>query len=121
MKVFVYGTLRHGQVAHALLGNAALVACVWTDPEFTLLDMGEYPALLEGGRTPVRGEIYDIEPALLAALDEYEDCPRLYRRVQRMVAGHEVMLYVLPKERALGRPALAHGDWCAPGSSDPAG
>jgi gamma-glutamylcyclotransferase (GGCT)/AIG2-like uncharacterized protein YtfP len=111
MKLFVYGTLREGEPAHSLLRGAPLVARVTTEPAFTLVDMGEYPALVEAGESAVVGEVYAIDAELLPELDRYEDAPELYQRVSRVIAGHEVWVYVLPAAHARGRPAIASGDW----------
>jgi gamma-glutamylcyclotransferase (GGCT)/AIG2-like uncharacterized protein YtfP len=95
------------------LGNATFIAATWTDPFFTLVDMGGFPALVEGGTTAVLGEIYDIAPENLIELDRYEDTPKLYQRVARTIAGHEVQVYLMPARCAEGRPQLLNGDWCA--------
>lgn len=113
MKLFVYGTLRRGERAHALLGAARFLGQAWTEPRFRLVDMGGYPALVEGGSLRVLGEIYEIDPAQMDALDAYEDCPRLYRHAQLTLDGHEVTTYVLVAEHARGMPELSDGDWCA--------
>lgn len=112
MKLFVYGTLRHAQSAHDLLRGAKLVARARTGPHYTLVDMGGYPAMVETGTTCVVGEIYEVDDAVLAALDAYEDVPELYQRVARRIDSHEVWVYLLPERHALGRPRLTGGDWC---------
>jgi gamma-glutamylaminecyclotransferase len=112
MKVFVYGTLRRGQTAHHLLRGARFIDTARTEPEYTLLDMGTYPALVSGGETAVLGEIYEIEADALAELDRYEDAPRLYRRVLTPIGGHEVFVYLLCAEPGSNWPKLPHGDWC---------
>jgi gamma-glutamylcyclotransferase (GGCT)/AIG2-like uncharacterized protein YtfP len=111
MKLFVYGTLRRAQSAHGLLRGARLIAHARTGPHFTLVDMGDYPALVEAGTTCVSGEIYEVDEALLAELDAYEDAPALYERVVRRIDGHDVWMYLLPERHALGRPRLSSGDW----------
>jgi gamma-glutamylaminecyclotransferase len=111
MKLFVYGTLREGEPAHGLLRGARLVARVSTEPCFTLVDMGEYPALIDGGSSSVAGEIYAIDAELLPELDRYEDAPELYQRVRRHIAGHAVWVYLLPEAHARGRAVIASGDW----------
>jgi gamma-glutamylaminecyclotransferase len=111
MKLFVYGTLRRGEPAHALLKDAPLVAVVRTEPSFELVDMGSYPALIEGGDTAVTGEIYEVEPELLVELDRYEDVPRLYQHAWLVIGGDQVLTYLLPRALASGHPRLATGDW----------
>jgi gamma-glutamylcyclotransferase (GGCT)/AIG2-like uncharacterized protein YtfP len=111
MKLFVYGTLRHAQPAHGMLRGAKLVARARTDPHYTLVDMGGYPAMVEGGTTCVSGEIYEVDDALIPDLDAYEDAPGLYERAKRRIDGHEVWVYLLPEAHAAGRPRLAGGDW----------
>lgn len=113
MKLFVYGTLRRGEAAHGLLQGAPLVASVWSEPVYRLVDLGGYPALVDGGSARVRGEIYEIDASALVGLDAYEDCPALYQRVERRIAGHEVVVYVLDGERVAALPDVIGGDWCA--------
>jgi gamma-glutamylaminecyclotransferase len=111
LKLFVYGTLRYGQPGHALLRGAPLLAEVHTAARFTLVELGGYPALVEGGQTAIVGEIYEVEADILTELDRYEDVPEMYQRVSMRIAGHDVLVYALPTERAAGRPRLADGDW----------
>jgi len=111
MRLFVYGTLRHGEPGHALLRGAALLGKARTEPEFTLLDLGEYPAIVAGGRTAVAGELYEVDDALLLELDRYEDVPELYLRVERVVGGAPAVIYVLRAEHTRGLPEIASGDW----------
>lgn len=112
--LFVYGTLMRGESAHALLGpTARFIAEAQTEPRFTLLDMGEYPALVEGGTTAVRGELYEIDAALLESLDRYEDVPELYERRSIIMGGRDALAYVLHPELARGVGVIASGDWRA--------
>jgi gamma-glutamylaminecyclotransferase len=111
MRLFVYGTLRRGEPGHALLNGAPLLGEARTEPEFTLLDLGEYPAIVAGGRTAIAGELYEVEEALLRELDRYEDVPELYLRVERMIGGGPAVIYVLRTEHGRGRPEIASGDW----------
>ena len=113
MKVFVYGSLRRGERAHSLLKGARLVAEGWTPAQFTLLDLGEYPGLVAGGTTAVLGEIYEVDEAVLAELDRYEEAPEVYERIEMRIAGHDALVYVLRPEHAGQHPALETGDWSA--------
>jgi gamma-glutamylaminecyclotransferase len=112
--LFVYGTLMRGESAHALLGpTARFVGEAQTEPRFTLLDMGMYPALIEGGTTAVRGELYEIDGALVPGLDQYEDVPELYGRRSLVLAGYTALAYVLHAKLAKGINPIASGDWRA--------
>lgn len=110
--LFVYGTLMRGEPAHALLGpSARFIAAGWTEPRFTLFHLGAYPALVDGGQTAVAGELYEIDAALLPALDEYEDVPEMYDRTEIDVGGQRALTYLLHAPLAAGRPTIASGDW----------
>jgi gamma-glutamylcyclotransferase (GGCT)/AIG2-like uncharacterized protein YtfP len=73
--------------------------------------MGEWPAVIEGGRTAVTGELYEVDEALLLELDRYEDVPDLYLRAERVVGGAPTLIYVLRTEHGRGRPEITSGDW----------
>ncbi|MBK7401868.1 MAG: gamma-glutamylcyclotransferase [Myxococcales bacterium] len=83
-RVFVYGTLRrgernHGQIAGALLlGPARAIG-------YELLDMGPYPGM-RLGRGVVHGELYAVDDARLAQLDEFEGHPHLFTRTELTLA-----------------------------------
>jgi gamma-glutamylcyclotransferase (GGCT)/AIG2-like uncharacterized protein YtfP len=110
--LFVYGTLMRGEGAHALLGpTARFIAEAHTEPRFTLVDMGEYPALVDEGMTAVRGELYEIDGDLLPALDRYEDVPEMYERRSIAVQGRVAIAYVLRPELAAGVGPIDSGDW----------
>jgi gamma-glutamylaminecyclotransferase len=114
-RVFVYGTLMHGQPNHHVLaelgaravraGATATTAAAATAAPRTLLDLGPYPALLAAdaaeGRpaTRVIGELYDLPGDALDALDAFEEVPDLYRReriaVEQDGATEEAWTYVL--------------------------
>jgi gamma-glutamylaminecyclotransferase len=113
MLLFVYGTLRRGQENHSQLADARFVAEVRTEPRFELVDLGGYPGLLEGGETAVSGELYELDAAHLARLDEFEDVPQLYERKLISVEDACAHVYVMPRDRATFAPRIDLGDWCA--------
>ena len=112
MKIFVYGTLLSGEGNHRHLRGARPLAVRRTEPRYTLVSLGPYPALLNGGTTSVTGEVYDIDGDLLSALDRFEGVPRLYRRTQiRLLGGESVAGYLLARPRPKSYPVIASGDW----------
>ena len=48
MKIFVYGTLLSGEGNHRQLRGARPLAVRRTEPRYTLVSLGPYPALLDG-------------------------------------------------------------------------
>lgn len=109
--LFVYGTLKRGESNHAQLEGARFVKRASTAPEYELVDLGGFPALLEDGSTAVSGELYDVDDDHLAALDAFEDVPTLYERRPIRVAGMSVETYVMRREHAEDAPRIGGGDW----------
>jgi gamma-glutamylcyclotransferase (GGCT)/AIG2-like uncharacterized protein YtfP len=113
MKLFVYGSLLSGEEHHwRLAGSTRLGACR-TAARYTLVDLGEYPALLRRGNTSVCGEVYEVDAKTLAALDTFEGHPLLFRRISiRIMDGQMAVGYALWQTGlARERPIIASGDW----------
>ncbi len=114
MRLFVYGSLLSGEMHAARLAGARLVGGAVTEARYTLVDLGPYPALLEGGTTSVSGEVYEVDGAALAALDEFEGHPEEYRRTPvRLLGGEVAEAYVLPREQARHGRVIPSGSWRA--------
>jgi gamma-glutamylaminecyclotransferase len=112
--VFVYGTLRRGEVNHHLLAQEHFVAEARTEPCFELFDLGPFPAMSTGGQTAVLGEIYAVDEAMLARLDRLEGHPSFYQRTQiRLEDGQEVQTYLMDRARMRDRALIPSGDWRA--------
>ena len=111
-RVFVYGTLQRGGVYHRLIARWPRLGVVRTPPRYTLVDLGWYPGLLEGGRTSVRGEVYSVDASTLKTLDRLEEHPRVYvRQTIPLQSWPDVQVYILRLEHAAGAPVLARGVW----------
>lgn len=109
--VFIYGTLRQGERNHAQLDGARPLGRARTPPCFTLIDLGEFPALVAGGADSVTGEVWEVETTHLERLDAFEEHPAFYvREVLRLDDGREVFAYILPPGRGAG-PRIPSGDW----------
>ena len=82
MLVFVYGTLKNGYCNHSVLGDSSGLGGAVTVDEFHMCEHA-YPFLVESSELlskRVRGEVYDVSPAVLGRLDRLEGVPRLYVR-----------------------------------------
>jgi gamma-glutamylaminecyclotransferase len=118
--LFVYGTLLRGEANHPVLSDAAFVRSACTEARYELVDLGGYPALLEDGDTAVSGEVYDVNSALLAQLDRFEEVPELYERKPVALIDGQIEAYVMSRDRAGGAPRIEDGDWRAVARSDAA-
>ena len=111
-RVFVYGTLLSGEPNHRLLADAELVGAARTEPDFDLVSLGAFPAMIAGGATAIAGEVYEVDRPTLDALDRLEGHPRFYRRrAVRLDDGGEVLAYLLTPDQVRGRPRISSGDW----------
>ncbi len=111
-RVLVYGSLMSGHANHRLLVSATFLRVAHTEPAFTLLNLGAFPAMIAGGATSVRGEIYDVDDATLAALDRLEGHPGFYRReLVPLRDGARVFAYVLASGAERRHDIVESGDW----------
>lgn len=99
-KIFVYGTLLSGFGNNILLEGQNFLGPATTKPEFTFIDIGGFPGLMEGGKTAIKGEVYDVDDDCLVSLDRLEGCDPsnpnrgMYGQLQiTLKDGREVITY----------------------------
>lgn len=61
MLLAVYGTLKKGFRNHGFISDAEYKGSYTTAPNFTMVSLGAFPAVYEGGDTPISTEIYDVK------------------------------------------------------------
>ena len=94
-QIFVYGSLKSGRSAHHLLAGAERQSDGWLDG-VRLGRFEGYPMLWSGAQA-INGEVYRVDPALMAQLDAYEGVPNDYIRRQRQLRdGRQVWVYMHP-------------------------
>ena len=110
-RVFVYGTLRAGEPNHYLLDHHDLVARARTEAAFELVSLGAFPAMIAGGTTAVVGEVYEIDPVTLAALDRLAPAFAVGRFGPHdrltVAAGDQVEALARGRRAVIGRDQLA--------------
>lgn len=117
--VFVYGTLRKGEMnARFLHGATCIESKAWAYG--SLFDTNEgYPAMDLSNDQKVFGEVYEVNDVMLQALDELEEYtgnPKedLYNRsIQTIYAKEqtiEAYVYTSQRKEMLQLP-IVHGDW----------
>lgn len=74
-RIFVYGTLKRGGSNHGWLRGQRFVGAATTNPGFRLYDLGGYPGMVTDPQQglAVEGEVWEVDDAALARLDELED------------------------------------------------
>lgn len=99
--VFVYGTLMRDLGNHRYLTSSEFLGEATSAPQYTMVDVGGYPAIFETGTTPIKGELYEVNEHTLARLDRLEGVPDLYTRAPIvLVNGYRgAHAYFFPKER----------------------
>ena len=108
--VFVYGTLKRGEVNHHWLVGAS-----WQGKSkllgVLLHDLGPFPMAVIGDGTAI-GEVYAVNEPGLARLDELEGYPRLYdRQVLSLNDGRQAWVYLGRPRQVRHAPLLAGGIW----------
>lgn len=113
-RLFVYGTLKRGDVRHGPLASQRYLGECRTAPRYALLDLGAYPGLVlseESGQA-VQGELYEVDCSLVDWLDAVEGAPELYRLELVEVAGQEGVVWAyFYLGDATGLPCIASGKW----------
>ena len=80
--IFVYGTLKSGQQSHTMLDGQTFVGPARTMPLYRLYGLGWHPGLVldKAIGLSVHGELWAVDEATLAKLDEYEGVPHWFTR-----------------------------------------
>jgi gamma-glutamylaminecyclotransferase len=116
LRILVYGTLMKGFGNHALLGSEPkYIGEGTTLPEFTMYDLGGFPALASDGQTAIKGEIYDVGDSVLSVLDRLERHPVWYQRSAiQMNDGQVVEGYIMPRAHISDQATTVFsGNWRA--------
>ena len=82
-RIFVYGTLKRGCKNHRHLAGQTYVGEARTVPGFRLHHLGSYPGMVAApdDHEGVTGELWDVDAAALAHLDDFEGVAEgFYRR-----------------------------------------
>lgn len=117
LKIFVYGTLKTGQVNHHLLsgpcGSSRTVPSLAMAPGIVLYAGPDYP-FASRGQGQAFGEVYTITAAILRTLDELENHPYDYHREITPVIlanNQRVLAWIYLHQQAYCYPKIITGNW----------
>ena len=118
--VFVYGTLREGEANWRTLLSPAQGCSAKSEPHFTMRSHGRFPVVEHSGITAITGEVFLVDDATLAMLDQLEGHPGWYERIEIDVTlnGGELQrawIYLMPMGEYEQSPVVESGDWCCRG------
>ena len=113
--IFVYGTLLSGEPNHYLLSDSEFICKANTAPDFKLFDVnGYFPAMVSGGNTKVKGEVYNINKRTLSKIDRLEGHPNFYKRTEIILQNKmKAKTYLLDLNKSGSYSRMDSGDWCA--------
>lgn len=81
-----------------------------TDPLFTMFRLGEFPAVVARGKTPIAGEVYRISDEVLDLLDEIHCYPNVFSRQVLGTPVGDAWMYLY--NRLVGTEhVVPAGDW----------
>ncbi len=86
--LFVYGTLMRGQMNEFRMGDQECLGPATTLPIYRLYALGWHPGLVIDTTSgiAIHGELWEVDDATLAKLDEYEGVPHYFTRDQVAIA-----------------------------------
>ena len=114
--VFVYGTLKRGFYNHHYLHGSVYLGEFITDAKYTMYDYGEYPAVIVRGHTAISGELFQVEHGVMKDLDELEEYPLFYDRIQIHTPHGLAWMYVVNQVQP--GAIVVDGNWLPEASPD---
>lgn len=110
--VFAYGTLMQGEHHHDQLRGAEFLGARSTRAQYELVQIDYFPAMLTGGATSVVGELYAVDDAILARLDELEEVPHFYVRESIELSDDtRAETYLMPRSRVVQATPIPSGSF----------
>lgn len=100
-KVFVYGTLKKGNSVRGLnmfrdRGAEYVSDAVTTEADYSLYDLGAFPAVTLGGNNQISGEVWEVNEYMMKVLDDIEGYPDFYNRTKIKTTQGKAWMYYIP-------------------------
>lgn len=114
-RVFVYGTLKRGEALNDCMEGEFICTSSTLQPEYTMFDLGSYPAVIPRGNRRIWGEVYEVTPKQLENIDLIECVPDLYVRSRiKLTNGDLAFIYFLAPDvaaKVTEYTEIVMGDW----------
>ncbi len=122
-KIFVYGTLMHGELRHPTLMDSSIGEGQPASARGTILDLGDYPGMIAGDEGVIHGEVYQIDQVYptLQTLDTiegfygYDSNHSLFTRtivqIDTEYGPEWAWTYVYNKEAGMEYQTVRSGNW----------
>ena len=122
-KIFVYGTLMHGELRHPTLMDSSIGEGQPASARGTILDLGDYPGMVAGDEGVIHGEVYQIDQVYptLQTLDTiegfygYDSNHSLFTRtivqIDTEYGPEWAWTYVYNKEDGMEYQTVRSGNW----------
>lgn len=112
--LFVYGSLLPGEIHAAHLTRGTHLGAAATTPGYRLVELEQYPALIESGDMSIQGELYELTRDDLRRVDELKENGRLFfRQLITLSDGREAHAFLMDEDKLRGRRRLRGNDWRA--------
>lgn len=106
----VYGTLRRNHSRNNALIGCEFVGEVLTEEPFKMYDLGQFPAIIRGGDSPIVVDLYKVDQQTVSLCDAIEGHPIFYRRETTTIDNKPVEIYVIQQDVS-PYPQILSGDW----------
>lgn len=97
-KVFVYGTLKSGGKVRGLdqFPGASIVGkATTTYPDYDMVDLGSFPAVLLKGEKYIQGEVWEVNDQTMLELDMIEGYPDFYNKQMVDTSQGRALMYFM--------------------------
>lgn len=120
-KIGVYGSLRKGlhNYLYFLKNKGKYLGEFRTKPEYTLITLGQFPGLLEGGNTPVHMEVYEVNKEQLKEIDSLEgwnpNNPEKSMYIKKEISSPygkiSIYIYNIDSKKINSKDIVKSGNW----------
>lgn len=114
MKVAVYGSLKKGFRAHALLSSSKFLGKDKIKCNFQMYSVSWYPALIKTeDQHEIEFEFYEIDEDTMSELKDYEGYPELFQMDSINYKNDKYIIFIMANEKYITKTTkiIENGIW----------